>query len=69
MFEFCGKTIPDKFITDISDALPELKKNKEIQKLISSKEFDSLITRMEDVINDPIMPILNPNRDIPWPLV
>ena len=69
MFEFCGKTIPDKFIADISDALPELKKNKEIQKLISSKEFDSLISRIEEVINDPIMPILNPNRDIPWPLV
>ena len=69
MFEFCGKKIPDKFIADISDALPKLKKSKEMKKLLSSEEFESLVIRMEDAIVNPIMPILNPNRDIPWPLV
>ena len=69
MFEFCGKKIPNQFIHDISRALTELKENQEINKLLSPEEFTSLISRMEQVIANPMIPILNPNTDIPWPLV
>ena len=69
MFEFCGKKIPSQFIHDISQALIELKENQEIKKLLSSEEFASLISRMEQIITNPMIPILNPNTDIPWPLV
>ena len=47
----------------------KLMQNQEINKLLSPEEFTSLISRMEQVIANPMIPILNPNTDIPWPLV
>jgi len=43
--------------------------DKSLGLLISTEEITALITRLDQIIENPIMPILDPNVSIPWPLV
>lgn len=70
MLEYCGKEIPKVFIQDLktlADTLNE--KNELLSSYLNNEEIKALALRLDQIITDPIMPILDPNVNIPWPLI
>ena len=70
MMEYCGQQIPPSLIADMKNLRTYLNEDhKSLEVLISTEEIKALTTRLDRIIEDPIMPILDPNVSIPWPLV
>ena len=73
MLEFCGKSIPPSLLLDLKSLLGRLTEDtplrQELSGLISDKEILALIHRLQYMLKIPIFPILDPNLNIPWPLV
>lgn len=70
MLEYCGQEIPKSLISDIRNLANCLyKKGEFLKTLISSEEMEALEIRLAKIIETPVMPILDPNVNIPWPLV
>ena len=44
-------------------------KSEILETLINPEEIQALRYRLAEIIETPIMPILDPNVNIPWPLV
>ena len=42
---------------------------KEIVSLTSEIEIEALTDRLNAIMDDPTIPLLDPNRDVPWPFV
>jgi hypothetical protein len=70
MMEYCGQEIPPTLIADMKNLKTHLNEDyKSLELLISAEEIKALATRLDRIIENPIMPILDPNVTIPWPLV
>ena len=70
MMEYCGQQIPPTLIADMKNLRTYLNEDdKSLGSLISTEEITALTTRLDRIIENPIMPILDPNVSIPWPLV
>ena len=73
MLEFCGKSIPTALLSDLKSLLERFSDNapirRELSKLISDKEILALTHRLQYMLKNPTLPILDPNHNIPWPLV
>ena len=73
MLEYCGTTIPQRLISDLKSLANRLESvgniRSSIQDQTSEKEIQALLQRLKRMIEDPILPILDPYRNVPWPFV
>ena len=73
MLEYCGKEISSQLIQDLKLFADSMESSSEIKSHLetqtSAKEIDSLKRRLDIMINNPVIPILDPYRDVPWPFV
>tara|TARA_B100000941_G_scaffold290766_1_gene274563 strand:+ start:2154 stop:2870 length:717 start_codon:yes stop_codon:yes gene_type:complete len=73
MFEFSNQLIEEKIIQKVKKLSNELNNKakifKDLEKLISYEEMDYLITRCEELIKNKKLPILDPNYNVPYPLI
>ena len=73
MLEYCGKGISSSLISDLKVLADRMESSSEIRSDLESqtsiKEIDSLKTRLDIMISDPVIPMLDPYRDVPWPFI
>ena len=70
MLEYCGREIPEDLVNDMKNLSNTFTQKSEIlETLINPEEIQALRYRLAEIIETPIMPILDPNVNIPWPLV
>ena len=73
MLEYCGTTIPQRLISDLKSLANRLESvgniRSSLQDQTSEKEMQALLQRLKRMIEDPILPILDPHRNVPWPFV
>jgi len=70
MLEYCGREIPEYLVNDMKNLSNTFTEKSEIlETLINPEEIQALQYRLAEIIETPIMPILDPNVNIPWPLV
>ena len=72
MVEFWGRPIPRPLVDDMV-ALTGLIESKQgmaniLWEMFTDREMAALLKRLEIVVNDPVIPRLDPRRDVPWPL-
>jgi len=73
MLEYCGQQISAPLmesLESVKNAIDE--KNdfyKEMLYLTSELEIEALMNRLNAMLINPTIPILDPNRDVPWPFV
>jgi len=71
MLEYCGDVIEDDLLCDLRNLKRKLKSKRVIKTFspfISGKEIAALISRLDCMINDPKLPMLDPYKNVPWPL-
>ena len=71
MLEYCNTTIDHKLLQDLKrlrHKLDSKRVNDLLSTLISEKEISSLSSRLNQMINHPTLPILDPYQNVPWPL-
>ena len=73
MFEFNNSEISVKQIKQIKKLVYEIENKGKIylilSELISDEEIISLISRCKELINHKKLPILDPNTNVPYPLI
>jgi len=73
MLEYCGTEIKPGFVKNLEN-LELILSNKnefseEMTNLTSELELEALINRLKAIVKDPIIPMLDPNKNVPWPFV
>jgi hypothetical protein len=73
MWEFCGEPIAKRLIDDIERVRPELDRRSRLgcrlNELLVEGELEALCERAERIAANPVFPVLDPNYNVPWPLV
>jgi hypothetical protein len=73
MWEFCGEPIAQRLVDDIRRITPELSPRARLgcrlEELLVEGELEALGERLERVLADPVFPVLDPNYNVPWPLI
>ena len=72
MLEFWGARIPQVLLADLEGLADRLKANGELNtslsELLTGEELDMLQRRLNGLLTDPVIPQMDPRRNIPWPL-
>ncbi len=74
MVEFWGKPIPEGLTGDLEDLLAALQSPTEnlpyiLGELIDTREMHALMQRLEIILKQGNLPVLDPYRNVPWPWV
>jgi uncharacterized repeat protein (TIGR03843 family) len=73
MFEFNGTEYPAELLADVKMLIAELESDSEIaselRTLLSKPEIDDLVTRGKEMIEYEHYPVLDPDINVPWPMV
>ena len=73
MLEFWGDPIDPALVADLTGLVPDLEPGGSLSDaldgLISPAELGALRTRLAEVLESPVHPVLDPYRNVPWPLV
>jgi len=73
MLEFWGKPISAPLQADLKALLARLEPptglTRDMCELITHQEINALIQRLEAILKDPLLPMLDPYRNVPWPWV
>jgi hypothetical protein len=73
MFEFNGTEYPSDLLADIEALVAEIESNSELKtelvKLLSVPEIDDLVTRGKQMMELGHYPVLDPDINVPWPMV
>ncbi len=74
MFEFNGTPYPDELLDSIEKLQarlnrPESELRKKLATALDEHEIDSLLRRAEDMIKDRVFPVLDPDWNVPWPMI
>lgn len=74
MMEYWGKPIPEALVEEIEGLLQRLRSpadslTTQLSALVSAQELQALTQRLEALIKEPKLPVMDPYRDIPWPWV
>jgi hypothetical protein len=73
MWEFCGERIADRLIEDMRRVASELDARARLgcrlEELLAEGERQALCERLDRIIAEPVFPVLDPNYNVPWPLV
>ena len=72
MLEFWGAPIPRPLLDDVESLGRRLESKEglaaELRELLTDREIGALVGRLEAMVKDPIIPKLEPRRNVPWPL-
>ena len=73
MFEFNGTRYPDELLGDVESLVRTLESagelDAELQKLLGQSEIDEIVTRANVMIESGHYPVLDPDANVPWPMV
>ncbi len=73
MLEFWGAEVPADLVEDMKSLLDGLKAPSgfatSLAELLSQSEIDALTERLEGLIAEPVIPVLDSRWNVPWPLV
>lgn len=73
MWEFCGARITERLTDDLRRIRPELSPRADLgcrlEELLMEGELEATRERLERILADPVFPVLDPNFNVPWPLV
>ena len=73
MFEFNGTEYPTELVSDVESMVGNVEGDSELQgelaKLLDRTEIDDLVTRGKEMIELGHYPFLDPDRNVPWPMV
>lgn len=73
MWEFCGERIREPLVDDMRRIRTELSPlaslGCRLNELLVEGELAALQERLDRILSDPVFPILDPNYNVPWPLV
>ncbi len=73
MWEFCGKPISAALVDDLKELGSALGTDAplgaSLRELIADEEVEHLQHRVERVVQDPVFPMLDPDRNVPWPFL
>jgi hypothetical protein len=73
MWEFCGDPISQALVGDLKELGATLGSGTplgaRLRELLSDEEVEQLQDRVEQVVQDPVFPMLDPDRNVPWPFL
>jgi uncharacterized repeat protein (TIGR03843 family) len=73
MFEFNGTEYPAKLLADVESFIGDLESDSAIKSeflsLLDSSEIEDLVTRAKAMIEVGHYPVLDPDTNVPWPMV
>ena len=73
MLEFWGEQVPRPLLDDMSRLAKVLESKAgvapELAEMLSEREMGALQGRIEAMLAEPVLPTLDPRRNVPWPLV
>ncbi len=73
MFEFNGTRYPDELLGDVAALADSLESGGELQgdllELLEQPELEELVTRAREMIEFGHYPVLDPDANVPWPMV
>ena len=73
MFEFNGTEYPANLLADVESLVDVLESDSdlsgELNDLLAEQEIVDLVTRAKEMIEVRHYPFLDPDRNIPWPMV
>lgn len=74
MLEYWGKPIPDPLLEDLKVLMGRLRSSSDslttqLTKLVDTHEIHALMERVDALIKEPTLPVMDPYRDVPWPWV
>ncbi len=73
MLEFCGEPISDALVDDLRALGPSLGAGAplgaRLRELLADEEVEQLQARVAYVVEDPVFPMLDPDRNVPWPFL
>jgi uncharacterized repeat protein (TIGR03843 family) len=73
MFEFNGTEYPAKLLADVESLVELLESDSdlhgELKDLLTEQEIGDLVTRAKEMIELAHYPFLDPDRNVPWPMV
>jgi uncharacterized repeat protein (TIGR03843 family) len=73
MFEFNGTEYPDALLTDVESLVQKMEAgselNSQLEKLLDPLEVHDLVTRGKEMIEFRHYPVLDPDTNVPWPMV
>ena len=74
MLEYWGKPIPDPLIEDLKGLMQKLRSSSDsltvqLSTLIDTTEIQALMQRLDALIKEPTLPVMDPYQDVPWPWV
>lgn len=73
MFEFNGTQYPDRLLVDVEALIPQLGPGCELRtglgELLEQSEIDDIVTRATEMIEFGHYPVLDPDKNVPWPMV
>lgn len=73
MLEFWGEPVPPLLQDDMSRIAKDLKYmsgvTSKLMTMLSDYEIYSLHRRIDRMLSEPVLPLLDPHRNVPWPLM
>ena len=74
MLEYWGKPIPDPLIEDLKRLMQRLRSSSDsltvqLSTLIYTTEIQAMMQRVDALIKEPTLPVMDPYQDVPWPWV
>lgn len=73
MFEFNGSEYPKELLADVDSLVNEIESGAslttELEQLLSKPELEDLVTRGREMIEYGHYPVLDPDINVPWPMV
>jgi uncharacterized repeat protein (TIGR03843 family) len=73
MWEFCGEEISPALIEDLKSFRTLIEPGRSMAmalgELIDDEEIEYLGIRIDNVIENPVFPVLDPDLNVPWPMV
>ena len=74
MFEFNGTPYPDELLDSIQELLallsrPDSALREKLATALDEHEIDSLLRRAEGMVKDRVFPVLDPDWNVPWPMI
>ncbi len=73
MFEFNGAEYPAELLKDVESLIGLLESestlNSELSKLLEKSDIEDVVTRVKEMIEFGHYPVLDPDTNVPWPMV
>ncbi|MDA0769065.1 MAG: SCO1664 family protein [Chloroflexi bacterium] len=74
MLEYWGKAIPEPLVEDLKILMQRLRLptdslTAQLSTMVAKQEIQALMQRVDALIKEPKLPVLDPYHDVPWPWV